>query len=213
MPMGMLFVTRPVELNKKEVVMKMGKYLQAILAAFLVAGCSSPVYVQKDDTVNLDNYHTYMWVDTRANENDKSSKATAYADISIHNSVNAELNKLGWREVNDNPDALVSYDVLVERSIDQRSDPVYSRSFTRMYYNPYTRRWGTIYYPSQFLGYQNYEVPVKEGTITISILDSHSDKIVWQGWTTENLNYSRLTENEIDRSVRNIFNKFDVASR
>jgi len=154
-----------------------------------------------------------MWVDTRANENDKSSKATAYADISIHNSVNAELNKLGWREVNDNPDALVSYDVLVERSIDQRSDPVYSRSFTRMYYNPYTRRWGTIYYPSQFLGYQNYEVPVKEGTITISILDSHSDKIVWQGWTTENLNYSRLTENEIDRSVRNIFNKFDVASR
>jgi|SRR5436190_9287432 len=193
--------------------MKMGKYLQAILAALLVAGCSSPVYVQKDDTVNLKNYHTYMWVDTRANENDKSSKATAYADISIHNSVNAELSKLGWREVNDNPDALVSYDVLVERSVDQRADPVYSRSFTRMYYNPYTRRWGTIYYPSQFLGYENYEVPVKEGTITISILDSHSDKIVWQGWTTENLNYSHLTENEIDRSVRNIFNKFDVASR
>jgi hypothetical protein len=184
-----------------------------VLAGLLVAGCSSPVYVQKDDTVNLNNYHTYMWVDTKANENDNGTRATAYADLSVKNSVNAELNKLGWREVNDNPDALVSYDILVERATQQRSDPVYSQPFTRSYFNPYTRRWSTIYYPSQFYGYQTYEVPVKEGTITISIVDSRSDKIVWQGWTTENLNYSRITSDEIDKSVRNIFNKFDVASR
>jgi hypothetical protein len=127
--------------------------------------------------------------------------------------VNAELNKLGWREVSDNPDAFVSYDILVERTTEHRSDPVYSRPFTRMYYNPFARRWSTIYYPSQFIGYQNYEAPVKEGTVTISITDSKSDKVVWQGWTTENLNYSRITDAEIDKSVRNIFNKFDVASR
>ena len=184
-----------------------------VLAGLLVMGCSSPVYVQKDDTVNLNNYHTYMWVDTRASENDNSTRATAYADLSVKNAVNAELNKLGWREVNSDPDALVSYDILVERSVEQRSDPVYSQPFTRMYYNPFARRWSTIYYPSQFLGYQNYQVPVKEGTITISIMDSQNDKVIWQGWTTENLNYSRITSEEIDKSVRNIFNKFDVASR
>jgi hypothetical protein len=187
--------------------------LISVLAGLLVMGCSSPVYVQKDDTVNLNNYHTYMWVDTKANENDNSTRATAYADLSVKNAVNAELNKLGWREVSDNPDAFVSYDILVERSTERRSDPVYSRSFTRMYYNPFARRWGTIYYPSQFIGYQNYEVPVKEGIVTITIVDSKSDKVVWQGWTTESLNYSRITDAEIDKSVRNIFNKFDVASR
>ncbi len=188
------------------------KLLVVLPAGFLIAGCSNPVYVQKDDTADLNNYHTYMWVDTRASENDNSARAMAYADISVHNAVNSELNKLGWREVSNDPDALISYDILVERSTEQRSEPVYSRPFTRMYFNPYTRRWSTIYYPSQFYGYDNYEVPVKEGTITVNVTDSKSDKIVWQGWTTENMNYSRLTNTEINRSVRNIFNKFDVAS-
>jgi len=107
--------------------------------------------------------------------------------------VNAELAKQGWREVSDNPDVLLSYDVLVERSTEQQSDPVYSRPPTRMYYNPYRRSWGTIYYPSQFAGDQTCEVPVKEGTITITMTDARTDKVVWQAWTTERLNYSRLT--------------------
>lgn len=183
------------------------------LALFVFASCSSPVYVQKDDSVNLSNYRSYMWVDTRANENDNSARPTAYADLSVRNAVNKELRKQGWKEVSDNPDVLLSYDILVERTTAQQSDPVYSRPFTRMYYNPYTRRWSTIYYPSQFMGYQTYETPVKEGTVTITITDAKTDKVVWQGWTTERLNNSRITEDEISKSVRNIFNKFDVASR
>ena len=154
-----------------------------------------------------------MWVDTRASENDNTTRSAAYADISVHNSVNGELSRMGWQGVTDNPDAVISYDILVERSTDQRSDPVYSQPFTRSYYNQFTKRWNTIYYPSQFLGYQNYDVPVKEGTITISIMDARTDKNIWQGWTTESMNYTRLTDDEISRSVRNIFNKFDVASR
>ncbi|HKB44596.1 MAG TPA: DUF4136 domain-containing protein [Chitinophagaceae bacterium] len=186
--------------------------LITVLAGLLIMGCSSPVYVQKDDTVNLNNYHTYMWVDTRANENDQSTRATAYVDMNVKNAVNAELNKLGWREVSDNPDAFVSYDILVERSTEQRSDPVYSRPVSRVYYNPFSRRWGTIYYPSQFMGYDTYTVPVKEGTVTVTITDSRTDKVVWQGWTTETLNYARITDKEINKSVKNIFNKFASSS-
>jgi hypothetical protein len=188
-------------------------YTIAFAGAIIMAGCSAPVHVQKDDSVNLGNYKTYMWVDTRSNENDNSARAAAYADISMRNAVNAQLNRMGWREVDDNPDAMVSYDILVERSVDQRSDPVYSQPMTRVYYNRFSRRWSTIYYPSQFVGYQNYEVPVKEGTITVSIMDAKTDKAIWQGWTTDNMNYNRFTEEEIARSVRNIFNKFDVAAR
>lgn len=188
------------------------KLLVIVLAGLMIAGCSSPVYVQKDDTTNLDNYRTYMWVDTKAHEHDNSTKATAYADQTIRNAVNAELIKLGWKEVSDNPDAFISYDILVERATEQRSDPVYTRPVSRVYYNRFARRWGTIYYPSQFVGYDTYTVPVKEGTVTISIVDSKTDKIVWQGWTTENLNYARITNKEINRSVKNIFNKFDASA-
>ena len=193
--------------------MKLWKYGYVVALACLFASCKAPVYVQKDDSINLRNYHTYMWVDTKVNENDKSQRAMAYADISVRNAVNAELRKTGWKEVSDNPDVLVSYDVLVEKTTEQRSDPVYTQPYTRMYYNPYSRRWSTIYYPSQFVGYDNYNEPVKQGTITISMVDANTDKLAWQGWTTENLNYNRLTTDEISRSVRNIFNKFDVASR
>ena len=183
------------------------------ISGLCVAACKSPVYVEKDASADLRNYHSYAWVETRANENDKSQRATAYADLSVRNAVNAELAREGWREVSNNPDVLLSYDVLIERSTQQQNDPVYTQPFTRMYYNPYTRRWGTIYYPSQFIGYQTYEVPVKEGTITISMTDANTDKVVWQAWTTERLNYSQLTTDEISKSVRNIFNKFDVAAR
>ena len=191
------------------------KYLIAFFIAlattvFLIS-CSTPVYVEKDDSANLNNYKTYMWVETRTSETDNNERSTSYADISVHNAVNSELKKLGWREVSENPDALISFDILVERTTESKSDAVYSRPFSRMFYNPYTRRWSTIYYPSQFMGYQNYEVPVKEGTISVTIIDAKSDKSIWQGWTTENMNYSRFTGDEISRSIRNIFKKFDNA--
>jgi hypothetical protein len=194
--------------------MKLWKALGiVVLTGLSMVSCKSPVYVQKDESVNLRDYHTYTWVQTRASEDDNSNRATAYADLSVRNAVNAELAKQGWREVRNNPDVLLSYDILVERSTEQQSDPVYSQPFTRWYYNPYMRRWRQIYYPSQFVGYQNYEVPVKEGTITVTMTDASNDKVVWQAWTTERLNYSRITQDEISKSVRNIFNKFDVAMR
>jgi hypothetical protein len=189
--------------------------LVGLLAAGLFASCRAPVYVEQDNDVSLRDYKTYTWVVTSSIEGTESDRATQFADISVRNAVNAELRSQGWTEVASNADALVSYDILVERSVSRESDPVYSQPMTRYYYNPYRRRWMTLYYPSQFLGYDTYEVPVQEGTITISIIDTKTDKRIWQGWTTEEMNNTRFTENEIARGVRNIFNRFEesVAAR
>jgi len=178
-----------------------------ISAVITIYSCSSPAYIEKDPGAILSDYKTYMWVDIKANENDASSRATAFADLSVHNAVNEELQHWGWREVseNENPDVLVSYDVLVERNVETQSDPVYSQSYSRLYYNRFTRRWSTIYYPSQFLGYQQYQVPVREATVTITMMDADSDKKIWQGWTTERLNGSGITDLNVKKSVRNIF--------
>src|SRR5262245_10548862 len=175
------------------------------MALFTFLSCSSPAYVEKDSSVNLSNYKTFMWVDTRASENDGSARSIAFADLSIHNAVNAELSQWGWQEVADNPDVLVGYDVLVERGVDIQSQPVYSQPFSRYYFNPYSRRWSTIYYPSQFLGYQEYQVPVKEATVSISMMDAKSDKKIWQGWTTERLGGAGISDLDVKKSVRNIF--------
>jgi hypothetical protein len=174
-------------------------------AVVTIYSCSSPAYIEKDPGANLPDYKTYMWVDIIASENDASSRATSFADLSVHNAVNEELQKWGWTEVDDNPDVLVSYDLLVERNVETQSDPVYSQSYSRLYYNRFTRRWSTIYYPSQFLGYQQYQVPVREATVTITMMDADSDKKIWQGWTTERLNGAGITDLNMKKSIRNIF--------
>jgi len=153
-----------------------------------------------------------MWVDTRDDENDNKPRKSAFADKAMHTALNEELAKKGWRETSNNPDVLVSYDILVERSIDQRQEPVYTRPMTRVYYNPYFRRYGTIYYPSQFVGYETYQEPVRDGTVTITIMDANTDKPVWQGWTTERLDHVKITDKEISRSVKNIMKKFNTGS-
>jgi hypothetical protein len=125
--------------------------------------------------------------------------------------VNAEMAKSGWKLVKNHPDALMSYDILVERSIKDDNNPVYSSPYTRYLYNPYSRRWVSVYYPSQFLGYDNNQVSVREGTITVSIIDAKTDKTIWQGWTTDEVNSRNLTSKEIQAGVKSIFRKFDVA--
>jgi hypothetical protein len=184
----------------------------AALSGLLLAGCASVAHVEKDDTVNFSNYHFYTWVETKDDKSDSAkTKVSDLTERRIQNAVNAELAKAGWKESKRKPDVLISYDVLVERGVKENSDPVYSQPFNRYIYNPYSRRWISLYYPSQFLGYDNNQRSVKEGTVTISVIDAKTEKTVWQGWTTDEVNSQNLTSKEIQNAVKSIFKKFDVA--
>ena len=66
---------------KKEGKMKHIPFIAAIISSFfLFQNCSSPVYVQKDDSVNFSNYHTYTWVTTAKSETDKKTILATLAD-------------------------------------------------------------------------------------------------------------------------------------
>ncbi|TCJ18596.1 DUF4136 domain-containing protein [Flaviaesturariibacter flavus] len=185
-----------------------------ILPAFFLASCGSVAHVEKDPAVDLDRYHSFAWVDTRASQND--TVKTPVSDLTERNiiaAVNEELKKQGLTESKARPDVLLTYDVLVEKTIRQQDNPVYSQSFTRWYYNPYTRRYVPVYYPSQFMGYDREQFDVREGTVTVRMIDAKTDKTVWEGWTTRDVNARNLTSKEVQSAVRSIFRKFDVASR
>src|SRR5436305_12822793 len=115
--------------------MKWMKIAVLLSSAVTLVSCSSPVYVQKDESANLAKYHTYMWVETQRDQNDKRKNASAFAEVAIHNAADNVLSKRGWRQVTSNPDVLLSYDVLVHRGTQTQIDPVYSQSFSRVYYN------------------------------------------------------------------------------
>lgn len=178
------------------------------LVAFLLAACGPNAHIEKDKYANFSQYKTFGWID---HNNGKKGKGNDLEEQNVRDAVIKELEKSGWKEAKHNPDILVSYDVLVEKGTRRSSDPVYSASYSRFFYNPYSRRYGTIFYPSQFLGYEDYNVPVREGTLTITMVDTKTGKTVWQGWTTDEVNSKYLTHGEIQSSVKAIFRKFDVA--
>jgi hypothetical protein len=181
------------------------------IAGFILASCGSVAHIEKDDTVNFNNFKTYAWVNSSETESDSAQKVVSLTEQKVRKSVNAELAKQGWREDKNRPDVLLSYDLLVEKSVKEDNNPVYSRPYTRYLYNPYTRRYVAIRYPSQFLGYENDQYEIREGTITVTMVDAKTNKTVWQGWTTDEVNSKNLTSREIDNSVKSIFRKFDVA--
>ncbi|MEO5782331.1 MAG: DUF4136 domain-containing protein [Ginsengibacter sp.] len=179
------------------------------VGGMILNGCGTSAHIEKDEAANFKNYKTYTWLD----KENKEKLRNEIAAQNLKSIVNDELQKNGFREVKNNPDLLLSYDLLVEKSVKEQSDPVYSRPYSRVYYNPYTRRYGSIYYPSQFLGYDSYSTPVKEGTVSISMVDTKTDKTVWQGWTTNELNSNQFSSKEVQKNVRSIFKKFEVADK
>jgi hypothetical protein len=181
----------------------------AAIASLFFVSCASVAHVEKDETVNFSQYKTFTWVDTK--EKNEEKKGTDLLEKNVMTAVNAQLKKEGWQESKTRPDVLLSYDVLVEKAVREDRDPVYSRPFSRIFFNPYTRRYSSIYYPSQFMGYDQRAYEVREGTVTITMIDAKTDKTIWQGWTTDVVNSKNLTAKEIQSSVKNIFRKFDVA--
>lgn len=179
---------------------------------FLLASCASTAHIEKDENTDFSRYKTFAWLDKDGEGKKDKNHSNDLMEQRVRAAVTTELEKTAeWKESKSRPDVLLSYDVLVERSTSQRSDPVYSQPFSRTYYNRYSRRFVNVYYPSQFMGYDSYNVPSREGTVTISMIDARTDKTVWQGWTTDEVNSKNLSSKEIQSSVRAIFRKFDIA--
>jgi hypothetical protein len=181
-----------------------------VLSGVLLAGCASIAHVEKDETINFSNYKTFAWVEKKTDSGALvKTKVSDLTEKTIKQAVSNELAKAGWRE-SKKPDVLLAYDVVVDKSLRQVNDPMYTRPFTRFFYSPYSGRWVPVYYPSQFWGYNNREEEVREGTVTSSLIDATTEKTVWQGWTTDQVSSRNLTSKEIQSSVKSIFRKFDL---
>jgi Domain of unknown function (DUF4136) len=179
---------------------------------FLLASCAPTAHIEKDDNADFRQYKTFAWA-----EKDKPDKKNAHSEKNdlneqkVRQAVTKELERNGWKETKNDPDILLSYDVLVERNVKQQNDPVYSRPYTRTYYNPYSRRFFNVYYPSTFMGYDSSDVSSREGTVTVSMIDTNTDKTIWQGWSTGEIDSRHITSKEIENRVKAIFRKFDLA--
>ena len=184
--------------------------LSLVVGMLILSSCSSVAHIEKDPSVNFNRYNTYAWLDDNGDNDDRYLRGLTKQNLRA--AVANELSEINWREDKRRPDVIIKHDVLVERKVKESRDPVYSQPFVRSFYNPYTRRWGSIYYPSELMGYDRRNYEVKEGTLTITMIDAKTDKVIWQGWVTDELKSQQPTSKEIQASVRTIFKKFEPKS-
>lgn len=179
------------------------KYLSIItapiVAVFLFAGCASTARVEKDETVDFSKIKSYKWVDEQPKD---------LLVRNLHAAVDAKLEEADWTVDNQSPDVLLMHEMQVDKKLEERNTPVYSQSYTRRYYNPYRKQWVSVYYPSRLVGYDNDQYQVNEGTITLTMIDAKTDKVIWQAWNTDEVDTKKVTSKEIQSAVKSIFKKF-----
>jgi hypothetical protein len=192
--------------------MKKMKWLLGIVLSvfvlFLLTSCERQVYVQKDDSFNSKEIRSYAWIaGTDKDSLTQKTKPNDLSDRRIRDIINKNLQANGWRETKRNPDVLLVYDVDIARENRSISDPVYSQPSTRWFFNPYTRRYTPIYYPSQFLGYDNRTETYREGTLTLTVMNADNERTVWQGSTSSEVNGRRMSDKEIEENAKAIIKK------
>ncbi|HEX7692515.1 MAG TPA: DUF4136 domain-containing protein [Sediminibacterium sp.] len=193
-------------------IQRMFGVLGVVLGIFVLTGCGSTAYIQKDNTYNFSKIRSYAWVNgTQKTKESKTSRAKTndLVDRKIRQKIDENLQAGGWVVNTRKPDVLLVYDVDVQRENRNVSNPVYSSPMTRWFYSPWGRRFVPVYYPSQFIGYDNATESVREGTLTLTMMDANTDKTIWQGWTTTEMNSRNLTDREIAGTVKKILKKLE----
>ena len=187
------------------------KFWTPVFAAFIITGCGVQSYVEKDPAVNLNNYKTYAWISEKNSERKNDKPYKDFQETYLMNLISQQLEKNGFVKAKSHPDVLIDYDIMIENAVREQSDPVYSRSFVRYFYNPYTGRINSLYYPSRYMGQNRYDVPYKSGTVTINMVDNDSKKLVWQGWAGTEVTKKKIDRENMNKIVKAIFKKLDVA--
>ena len=180
--------------------------LTVLIAGLAFASCNVTSHTEAAAGVDFSQYKTFGW------SNSEGTGATSRADNdivdnNIKNSISAQLEKKGWVETDKNPEVLLDYTVAVKRGVTRETEPVYSTPYPRYMYH--RRGLYSIWYPSMLMGYHTYNVPFREGELTVTMFDSKTNKLIWQGWAKGDINNHNITSKEATAQVKSIFKKFN----
>ena len=179
-----------------------------VASVFIFTSCAVTTHVETAAGVDFNNYKTFGWAN--GNGEKKEDADNGIVDNNIKNAITTQLENQGWKETSQNPDVILDYNVMVEKKVNQVSEPIYSYPYTHYYYNGWRRRGGYMYYPNDLLGYHTYNIPFKEGILTVNMVDAKTNKLIWQGSAQGDVSNSTVTTQEMQSDVTSIFKKFNL---
>lgn len=155
------------------------------LAALLLAGCSSlSVTTDYDRDIDFNRYQTYRWAPSTKPPKTVEGGTQSLMDRRIRRAVDDELARKGFAVSEDRAaDLLAVYRATTRDRVDV--------------YQHYHYRGSTSVYRYQ------------EGTLTIMFVDPAMDEqVVWQGSASDVVSDAARAEQEIQRAVRAILDRF-----
>jgi hypothetical protein len=201
-------------------------YLMAIFALF--TGCStSDIYSDYDHAVDFRGYKTYAWLPNPDQPYKGKRFNNQIMESNVKNYAGKEMEMLGYRTDVDSPDLILEYHFMIEKKTTTVETPIYSNQVP-IYPYPYTpypynyrlhtdpfydryHRYSYGYAPAPYItGYKTEQIPYKEGTLTISVIDRKNNKLIWRGWSTSTVTNPQSYSKDLPKILHQIFSKYPL---
>ena len=183
----------------------------SLMAGILLAGCGPKVDTNKKTAQNLSNFNSYAFL-----PNQDTIQTSNYNNQQVNEIVISEIHEnmqdLNYRLDRNQPDLLVYYHLMLDEEMAVNANPVYTNySYYRpgFYVGPYYRNYSYNNYFTvpRIAGNNVQQIPYKEGTIVIDLINRRTNEIVWRGSAEDVVAPGNLDE-EIRTYVNAIFDRF-----
>jgi hypothetical protein len=197
----------------KNILLAVGLALLTSLSA-----CAPKVNVEQRANVNFSRYRTFDFADTEV-KTDGDQNPLLRSSITqdrIKQAIASELSKRGLRQVESNPDFLVTTHTFVEKA--ERT--VYDTQPAAGYAYPYSVGYRGRFLPINY-GYwyspAYYSTPrteqYREGTLVIDFIDARTNNLVWRGSVADPVDDAGRLGSEFSKNAKDILDKFPVAEK
>ncbi|MGI4739157.1 MAG: DUF4136 domain-containing protein [Janthinobacterium lividum] len=183
-----------------------------------LSGCAPAVNVEQRANVNFSKYRTFDFAqtDVKTNGNANPLLQSPIAQDRIKQAIGSELSKRGLREVESNPDLLVT----THTYVDQAERTVYNTQPGAGFAYPYAVGYRGAYLPINY-GYwysPSYYQTARteqytEGTLIIDFIDRRTNNLVWRGSVADPVNDPGRLGSEFSKAAKDILDKFPIAEK
>lgn len=192
--------------------MKTLKYILCLtVIGIFLASCGPKVRTDKKAAVNMNQFSSFAFL-----PNQDTIQTSKYDDALVNevviDAIRENMRELDYRLDRSQPDLLVYYHLMFDEEVAVNANPVYTNySYYRpgYYVGPYYRNYlyNNYFTVPRIAGAGIEQIPYKEGTIVIDIINRRTNEIIWRGKANDVVTPYNVEE-QLRRYVNAIFDEF-----
>jgi len=186
--------------------------LVLLLGTWLLRCSSYQYYAIQSDKVSFNKYHTFAWLPAP----DTAGHVSDLVDEKIKDEVTAGLERRGLALKTLRPDLLVRYSIEVRDRVRIYNNPTYTYGPDVVYQGVTHNRYGRYFYYSYnrpfavFVANDLVQVPYKEGTLVIDLIERRNHQVIWRGYGTGDIDDRQKAIHDIPEGVEGILRKLPI---